>query len=195
MDLTLLVLPLGRTRILSPLHTMPEAIVVSETRKSEIGAEDEVAPGGGGRPGCGHVSDGDVLQLLEEGGARVPGHGLGAFYNIISLEGSFHGDEAVSIALEAEALDEFEIFLFDGFKGLLLKLLEVHFVDGDDEVFDAEEGADEGVAAGLGHDAVAGVDENNGERWQVEAPVAMLQVYCSCPGVSAMMNLRLSVEK
>ena len=28
-----------------------------------------------------------------------------------------------------------------------------------------------------------------------EAPVTMLRVYCSCPGVSATMNLRLSVEK
>ena len=31
-------------------------------------------------------------------------------------------------------------------------------------------------------------------RSAVEAPVAMLRVYCSCPGVSATMNLRLSVE-
>ena len=31
--------------------------------------------------------------------------------------------------------------------------------------------------------------------WQVLAPVAMLRVYCSWPGVSAMMNLRLSVLK
>ena len=30
---------------------------------------------------------------------------------------------------------------------------------------------------------------------QVDAPVAMLRVYCSCPGVSAMMNLRRAVEK
>ena len=30
---------------------------------------------------------------------------------------------------------------------------------------------------------------------QVDAPVAMLRVYCSWPGVSAMMNLRLAVEK
>ena len=29
----------------------------------------------------------------------------------------------------------------------------------------------------------------------VEAPVAMLRVYCSCPGVSAMMNFRRDVEK
>ena len=32
-------------------------------------------------------------------------------------------------------------------------------------------------------------------RLAVEAPVAMLRVYCSWPGVSAMMNLRLSVVK
>ncbi len=32
-------------------------------------------------------------------------------------------------------------------------------------------------------------------RSQVLAPVAMLRVYCSWPGVSAMMNLRFVVEK
>ena len=32
-------------------------------------------------------------------------------------------------------------------------------------------------------------------RSQVEAPVAMFRVYCSWPGVSAMMNLRRAVEK
>ena len=31
--------------------------------------------------------------------------------------------------------------------------------------------------------------------WQFDAPVAMLRVYCSWPGVSAMMNLRFAVEK
>ena len=32
-------------------------------------------------------------------------------------------------------------------------------------------------------------------RSAVEAPVTMLRVYCSCPGVSAMMNLRRAVAK
>ena len=32
-------------------------------------------------------------------------------------------------------------------------------------------------------------------RSAVEAPVTMLRVYCSCPGVSAMMNLRRGVWK
>ena len=31
--------------------------------------------------------------------------------------------------------------------------------------------------------------------WHVEAPVTMLRVYCSCPGVSAMMNFLRAVEK
>ena len=32
-------------------------------------------------------------------------------------------------------------------------------------------------------------------RFAVEAPVTMLRVYCMCPGVSAMMNLRFGVAK
>ena len=32
-------------------------------------------------------------------------------------------------------------------------------------------------------------------RLAVDAPVAMFRVYCSWPGVSAMMNLRRGVEK
>jgi hypothetical protein len=50
------------------------------------------------------------------------------------------------------------------------------------------------VAPRLGLHALARVDQDDGES-AVEAPVTMLRVYCSWPGVSATMNLRLSVEK
>ena len=33
------------------------------------------------------------------------------------------------------------------------------------------------------------------DTWAFEAPVTMLRVYSVCPGVSAMMNLRLGVAK
>jgi hypothetical protein len=33
------------------------------------------------------------------------------------------------------------------------------------------------------------------DRFAVDAPVTMLRVYCTCPGVSAMMNLRRGVAK
>ncbi len=39
---------------------------------------------------------------------------------------------------------------------------EVHLVDGHEHVLDAQERDDEGVTAGLGHDAVARVDEDDG---------------------------------
>ena len=50
------------------------------------------------------------------------------------------------------------------------------------------------VPLGLLEHAVAGVDEDDGDS-AVEAPPTMLRVYCSWPGVSAMMNLRLGVLK
>ncbi len=33
------------------------------------------------------------------------------------------------------------------------------------------------------------------DMWALEAPVTILRVYSVCPGVSAMMNLRLGVAK
>ena len=42
--------------------------------------------------------------------------------------------------------------------------------------------------------AVARVDEDDRQR-AVDAPVTMLRVYCTWPGVSAMMNLRRFVAK
>ena len=64
----------------------------------------------------------------------------------------------------------------------------------DHEVRDPQQGRDEGVAAGLLEQAVAGVDQDDGKIGG-RAPVTMLRVYCTWPGVSAMMNLRLGVAK
>ena len=39
-------------------------------------------------------------------------------------------------------------------------------------------------------------DENyDAARFAVDAPVTIFRVYCSCPGVSAIINLRFAVEK
>jgi hypothetical protein len=50
------------------------------------------------------------------------------------------------------------------------------------------------VPARLHRTPVARVDQQHRDVG-VEAPVTMLRVYCSWPGVSATMNLRFSVEK
>ena len=52
----------------------------------------------------------------------------------------------------------------------------------------------ERVPPALLDQALAGVDQDSA-RSAVEAPVTMLRVYWMCPGVSAMMNLRLGVAK
>ena len=46
---------------------------------------------------------------------------------------------------------------------LLREVDEVHLVDGGDEVADAEQGGDVGVATRLGEDAFARIDEDDGE--------------------------------
>ncbi len=50
------------------------------------------------------------------------------------------------------------------------------------------------MAAGLRNDTHTSIYQDYG-KLAVEPPVIMLRVYCSCPGVSAMINLRLLVEK
>ena len=71
---------------------------------------------------------------------------------------------------------------------------QVHLVDGDHHVMDAQQRSDERVAAGLRSTPLR-ASISTMARFAVEAPVAMLRVYCSWPGVSAMMNFRLGVEK
>ncbi len=53
----------------------------------------------------------------------------------------------------------------------------------------------ERVAPRLREQAFAGIDQQHGEHRQFDAPVAMLRVYCSWPGVSATMKERMGVQK
>ena len=50
------------------------------------------------------------------------------------------------------------------------------------------------MTARLHEHALARIDQQN-RKIRVEAPVAMLRVNCSWPGVSATMNARLGVAK
>ena len=50
------------------------------------------------------------------------------------------------------------------------------------------------MTPGLRLDAQPRIDQDDG-KIAVDAPVAMLRVYCSWPGVSAMMKRRFAVAK
>ena len=76
---------------------------------------------------------------------------------------------------------------------LLRPVDEIHLVDGDDDVRDAEDRGDVRVAAGLLDDALARVDEDDPRASAVEAPVTMLRVYCTWPGASASWKRRRGV--
>ena len=96
---------------------------------------------------------------------------------------------------QVELGDEAGVVGLDLLEDLLRVADEVHLVDGDDDVLDAQQRDDEASAAGSATSTPWRASMRMMASWQVDAPVAMLRVYCSWPGVSAMMNLRLSVEK
>ena len=59
---------------------------------------------------------------------------------------------------------------------------EIHLVDGEHDMPDAEQRADEGVPPGLRQARPCAHRPASPRDRQVEAPVAMLRVYCSWPG-------------
>ena len=77
---------------------------------------------------------------------------------------------------------------------LLLVADQVHLVDRQHDVADAEQ-RDEIAVAPVCVSTPLRASIRITARSAVEAPVTMLRVYCSWPGVSATMNLRFSVEK
>ena len=79
--------------------------------------------------------------------------------------------------------------------GLLRPADEVHLVDGQHDVADADQAGRDSCAAGSGSARPCGRRSGSPPASAVEAPVTMLRVYCSWPGVSATINLRFSVAK
>ena len=120
--------------------------LAGEAAEVEVGALDELdgeaeglGVGVGGR-------EGDGFEEVEEGGAVVPGHVGAGSDNVVAFEGA-DGDEGDGGQVEAGC--EGAELLLDGAEGGLGEVDEVHFVDGCDDVGDAEEAGDGGVAAGL----------------------------------------------
>ena len=64
---------------------------------------------------------------------------------------------------QVEAGGEGLIIAADLLVSLLRVIDDVHLVDGDDDVLDAQQRDDESVPLGLHQDAVAGVDQNDGQ--------------------------------
>ena len=70
---------------------------------------------------------------------------------------------------------------------------EVHLVDADDELVDAQDAAMQMWRRDCSHATRTLASTSTSARSAVDAPVAMLRVYWMCPGQSAMTNFRWGV--
>ena len=103
----------------------------------------------------------DVLQVIKEGRPLVPRHRVGFFHDIIAFEsGDGNGGDIDDIV---EAGSEFLVVLDDLTEDGFVIVNEVHFVDCQDDVLDAQKVRDEAVAFGLLDDAFPGVNQNDGQ--------------------------------
>jgi hypothetical protein len=105
---------------------------------------------------------GDVhrLEQVQQRLALIPGHVRAGLDDVVALErGEWHDAQVAHL----EAGGEVAVLALDPLEHLLRPADEVHLVDGHDDVLDAEQGDDEAVAARLLLDAVAGVDQDDGQ--------------------------------
>lgn len=102
----------------------------------------------------------DGFKSMEERRPVIPVHRNGRLDHIVTGQGRNRNAGDVS---EIESL---RIVTIDSHNPVIDgpgPRREIHLVDRQDHVTDAQEGEDRGVAAGLRHDALTGVDEDDGE--------------------------------
>ena len=104
--------------------------------------------------------DVDLLEIRQEHRTVVPGKIFRALRDVIALG---RGDRDAHDMLEAEFLLELSDLLPDFAEALFVILHKVHLVDGKDEIADAHECADAGMAARLREHALRRIDKDDGE--------------------------------
>ena len=95
---------------------------------------------------------------------------------------------------DAQTRREVEVLGHDDVEDLPGKVDQVHLVDGDPQTRDPHKRRHEEMPPRLGQEPRRASIRMTA-RLAVEAPVTMLHVYCSWPGVSAMMKCRRAVVK
>jgi hypothetical protein len=104
--------------------------------------------------------DVDRLEMLEQRRPLVPRRAGRALDDVVAVQGADRDGEDV---LDPEVVRERADLRGDRCEAVGRPVHEVHLVDRRDDVADAEERGDVGVAAGLEHDAGARVDQHDRE--------------------------------
>jgi hypothetical protein len=132
-----------------------------------------------------------VLEVMRSARPCVPRHVFAAIDDVVAGQRA-HRDELD--VLDVEALGEAAELRLDLAEHGLVPAHEVHLVDSEHEVRDAQERRDERVTTALLDEAVPRVDEDDREVRGRGAGHHVARVL-DVPGVSAMMNLRRGVAK
>ena len=104
--------------------------------------------------------DVDVLQQMHQRRALVPRHGGGLLHHVVAAQ---RRDRHEVQLVHRELGGEGRVVGADGIEHRLGIVHRIELVHGGDQVADAQQTGDEGVAAGLRQHAVAGVDEDHGD--------------------------------
>ena len=107
------------------------------------------------------LRNGHRLEIFQQRRPLVPGHAGAALHHVVAAQRA-QGDE-LQIGRAADLRGKFAEIGADGAEHFLAVFHQVHLVDRDHQVADAQQGGDKGVAAGLRQHAVAGVDQHDGQ--------------------------------
>src|SRR5690606_14537155 len=101
------------------------------------------------------AGDLDAFQDFHQRLALIPGRALAAVDHVVALERR-HGHEMQRCRLEADTLGEREVIAANAFEHALIEVHQIHLVDGNDDMANAQQGRDKAVATSLGLHAVTG---------------------------------------
>jgi len=103
----------------------------------------------------------DGLQVVEQRGALIPRHLVGFLDNIVAIQRGERnrGDVGDIVEARGKVVKARDDVVENG----LAEIDEIHFIDRENEVANAQEIRDEGVPLGLLDHSFAGIDEDDGE--------------------------------
>ena len=110
------------------------------------------------------AGDGHRLQVLQQRRTLVPRRALAAVDHVIAIQRADRDvDDVTGLNLGIDLRGESAEFVANGVENVLAELHQVHLVDRHDEVRNAQQRGEEGVAARLRQHAVARIDQDDGE--------------------------------
>ena len=157
MDFTLLRLPEGSGHDFVALADDARGDGTGKAAKVEIGAQDILHR----KSHLGEVairSDVRRLEMIQKRRPLIPRHGAALLDDVVALERRERDELNVR---NVEFGDKAGVIRLDPLEGFLREADEIHFVDRDDNVLNAQQRNDKRMPAGLSGNAMPGVDQND----------------------------------